>query len=79
MVGVDGKDWGGGSPEHKATATMEPFKTEHIHVSDRPSQSPDLNPSNLTELELFCKEEISVSRCAKLVETNPKDLTLTKC
>uniref|UniRef100_A0A803KDE8 Tc1-like transposase DDE domain-containing protein n=1 Tax=Xenopus tropicalis TaxID=8364 RepID=A0A803KDE8_XENTR len=34
-------------------------------------------PSNLTELELFCKEEwarISVSRCAKLVETYPKSL-----
>ncbi|KAJ7319965.1 hypothetical protein JRQ81_019476 [Phrynocephalus forsythii] len=34
-------------------------------------------PSNLTELELFCKEEwarISVSRCAKLVETYPKRL-----
>uniref|UniRef100_A0AAZ3R0B4 Uncharacterized protein n=1 Tax=Oncorhynchus tshawytscha TaxID=74940 RepID=A0AAZ3R0B4_ONCTS len=35
-------------------------------------------PSNLTELELFCKEEwekISVSRCAKLIETYPKRLT----
>uniref|UniRef100_A0A669ESK4 Transposase Tc1-like domain-containing protein n=1 Tax=Oreochromis niloticus TaxID=8128 RepID=A0A669ESK4_ORENI len=34
-------------------------------------------PSNLTELELFCKEEwarISVCRCAKLVETYPKRL-----
>ncbi|CDQ61257.1 unnamed protein product [Oncorhynchus mykiss] len=33
------------------------------------------SPSNLTELELFCKEEwekISVSRCAKLIETYPK-------
>uniref|UniRef100_A0A3P9C991 Tc1-like transposase DDE domain-containing protein n=1 Tax=Maylandia zebra TaxID=106582 RepID=A0A3P9C991_9CICH len=32
-------------------------------------------PPNLTELELFCKEEwakISVCRCAKLVETDPK-------
>ena len=35
------------------------------------------SPSNLAELELFCKEEwakMSVSRCAKLVETNPKRL-----
>uniref|UniRef100_W5NN98 Tc1-like transposase DDE domain-containing protein n=1 Tax=Lepisosteus oculatus TaxID=7918 RepID=W5NN98_LEPOC len=35
------------------------------------------SPSNLTELELFCKEEwarISVSRCAKLIETYPKRL-----
>uniref|UniRef100_A0AAR2IYW9 Transposase n=2 Tax=Pygocentrus nattereri TaxID=42514 RepID=A0AAR2IYW9_PYGNA len=35
------------------------------------------SPSNLTELELFCKEEwarISVTRCAKLVETYPKRL-----
>ena len=34
------------------------------------------SPCNLTELELFCKEEwakISVSRCAKLAETYPKD------
>uniref|UniRef100_A0A3P9C5F2 NACHT domain-containing protein n=1 Tax=Maylandia zebra TaxID=106582 RepID=A0A3P9C5F2_9CICH len=81
-------------PKHKARATMERFKTKHIHVLEWPSQSPDLNPienlwqdlktavhkhcpSNLTELELFCKEEwarISVSRCAKLVETYPKRL-----
>uniref|UniRef100_A0A8K9XU40 Tc1-like transposase DDE domain-containing protein n=1 Tax=Oncorhynchus mykiss TaxID=8022 RepID=A0A8K9XU40_ONCMY len=36
------------------------------------------SPSNLTELELFCKEEwekMSVSRCAKLIETYPKRLT----
>uniref|UniRef100_A0A8C8K4I5 Tc1-like transposase DDE domain-containing protein n=1 Tax=Oncorhynchus tshawytscha TaxID=74940 RepID=A0A8C8K4I5_ONCTS len=36
------------------------------------------SPSNLTELELFCKEEWeknSVSRCAKLIETYPKQLT----
>ncbi|CDQ99045.1 unnamed protein product, partial [Oncorhynchus mykiss] len=36
------------------------------------------SPSNLTELELFCKEEwetISVSRCAKLIETYSKGLT----
>ncbi|KAI4877318.1 hypothetical protein NFI96_002514 [Prochilodus magdalenae] len=35
------------------------------------------SPSNLTELELFRKEEwakISVSRCAKLIETYPKRL-----
>uniref|UniRef100_A0AAR2JGB1 Tc1-like transposase DDE domain-containing protein n=1 Tax=Pygocentrus nattereri TaxID=42514 RepID=A0AAR2JGB1_PYGNA len=35
------------------------------------------SPSNLTQLELFCKEEwarISVTRCAKLVETYPKRL-----
>uniref|UniRef100_A0A674MUN6 Tc1-like transposase DDE domain-containing protein n=1 Tax=Takifugu rubripes TaxID=31033 RepID=A0A674MUN6_TAKRU len=35
------------------------------------------SPSNLTELELFCKEEwarISVSRCANLIETYPKRL-----
>ncbi|CAJ0954497.1 unnamed protein product [Ranitomeya imitator] len=35
------------------------------------------SPSNLTELELFAKEEwarISVSRCAKLIETYPKRL-----
>jgi len=35
------------------------------------------SPSNLTELELFCKEErakMSLSRCAKLVETYPKRL-----
>uniref|UniRef100_A0A3B1K9U1 MULE transposase domain-containing protein n=1 Tax=Astyanax mexicanus TaxID=7994 RepID=A0A3B1K9U1_ASTMX len=33
--------------------------------------------SNLTELELFCKErmgKMSVSQCAKLIETNPKRL-----
>uniref|UniRef100_A0AAX7TNG8 NACHT domain-containing protein n=1 Tax=Astatotilapia calliptera TaxID=8154 RepID=A0AAX7TNG8_ASTCA len=84
-------------PEHKARATMEWFKTKHIHVLERPSQSPDLNPiqnlwqdlktavhkrcpSNLTELELFCKEEwarISVCRCAKLVETDPKRLGIS--
>uniref|UniRef100_A0A8K9XI19 Tc1-like transposase DDE domain-containing protein n=1 Tax=Oncorhynchus mykiss TaxID=8022 RepID=A0A8K9XI19_ONCMY len=36
------------------------------------------SPSNLTELELFCKEEwekMSVSQCAKLIETYPKRLT----
>uniref|UniRef100_A0A8C7KNX0 Transposase n=1 Tax=Oncorhynchus kisutch TaxID=8019 RepID=A0A8C7KNX0_ONCKI len=36
------------------------------------------SPSNLTELELFCREEweeMSVSRCAKLIETYPKRLT----
>ncbi|CDQ63165.1 unnamed protein product [Oncorhynchus mykiss] len=36
------------------------------------------SPSNLTELELFCKEEwekMSVSRSAKLIETYPKQLT----
>ncbi len=35
------------------------------------------SPSNLAELELFCKEEwakISVSRCAKLIETYPNRL-----
>ena len=35
------------------------------------------SPSNLTELEQFCKEEwanIAKSRCAKLVETNPNRL-----
>ncbi|CDQ99641.1 unnamed protein product, partial [Oncorhynchus mykiss] len=39
------------------------------------------SPSNLTELELFCKEEwekMSVSRCAKLIETYPKRLTAQK-
>ena len=58
--------------EHKVRAAMEWFKTKHIHVLERPSQSPDLNPmgnlwqdlktdvhkhspSNLTELQLFCK------------------------
>uniref|UniRef100_A0AAY4BHR9 Tc1-like transposase DDE domain-containing protein n=1 Tax=Denticeps clupeoides TaxID=299321 RepID=A0AAY4BHR9_9TELE len=81
-------------PKHKVRETMEWFKTKYIHVLERPSQSPDLNPienlwqdlktavhkhcpSNLTELELFCKEEwarIQVSRCAKLVETYPKRL-----
>ncbi|CAB1422919.1 unnamed protein product [Pleuronectes platessa] len=35
------------------------------------------SPSNLTELHLFCQEEwtnLSISRCAKLVETYPKRL-----
>ena len=35
------------------------------------------SPSNLTELELICKEEwakMSVYRCAKLIETYPKRL-----
>ena len=36
------------------------------------------SPSNLTELEIFCKEgewaEMSLSRCTKLVETPPKRL-----
>lgn len=35
------------------------------------------SPSNLTELDLFCKEEwakISVSRCANLAEIYPKRL-----
>ena len=35
------------------------------------------SPSNLTELEQFCKEEwsnIATSRCAKLVETYPNRL-----
>ena len=35
------------------------------------------SPFNLTELEIFCKEKwakISLSRCAKLVETSPKRL-----
>ena len=31
-------------PKHKARATMEWFKTKHIHVLELPSQSPDLNP-----------------------------------
>uniref|UniRef100_A0A6I8RU66 Transposase n=1 Tax=Xenopus tropicalis TaxID=8364 RepID=A0A6I8RU66_XENTR len=31
-------------PKHKARATMEWFKTKHIHVLEWPSQSPDLNP-----------------------------------
>ncbi|KAL0162929.1 hypothetical protein M9458_042325, partial [Cirrhinus mrigala] len=66
-------------PKHKARATMEWFKTKHIHVPDlNPIENlwQDLKtavhkrcPSNVTELELFCKEEwarISVSRCAKL-------------
>ncbi|CAJ0951315.1 unnamed protein product [Ranitomeya imitator] len=38
------------------------------------------SPSNLTELELFAKEEwarISVSPCTKLIETNPKRLVIT--
>uniref|UniRef100_A0A803JRZ9 Tc1-like transposase DDE domain-containing protein n=1 Tax=Xenopus tropicalis TaxID=8364 RepID=A0A803JRZ9_XENTR len=60
-------------PKHKARATMEWFKTKHIHELEWPKQSPDLNPienlwqdlktavhkrcpSNLTELELFCKK-----------------------
>ncbi|CAJ0922418.1 unnamed protein product [Ranitomeya imitator] len=37
------------------------------------------SPSNLTELELFAKEErarISVSRCTRLIETNPKRLVI---
>uniref|UniRef100_A0A8C9ZXN2 Tc1-like transposase DDE domain-containing protein n=1 Tax=Sander lucioperca TaxID=283035 RepID=A0A8C9ZXN2_SANLU len=36
------------------------------------------SPSNLTELELFCKEEwrkIAVSRCASLIETYPHRLS----
>ncbi len=31
-------------PQHKARATVEWFKTKHVHVLERPRQSPDLNP-----------------------------------
>ena len=60
-------------PKHTARATMEWFKSKHIHMLEWPSQSPDLNPigsrwwdlkiafrhspSNQTKLEQFCKEE----------------------
>ena len=32
-------------PKHTARATMEWFRSKHIHVLEWPSQSPDLNPS----------------------------------
>ena len=79
-------------PKHTAKATLEWFKGKHLNVLEWPSQSLDLNPienlwydlrqlnpSNLKELELFCLEEwakIPVARCAKLIETYPRDLQL---
>ena len=66
---------------------MEWFGSKNINVLEWPSQSPDLNPSeiavhrhspsNQTKLELFCKKEwanISVSTFASLVETYPEKL-----
>ena len=32
------------NPKHTARATMEWFRSKHIHVLEWPSQSPDLNP-----------------------------------
>ena len=60
-------------PKHTVRATMEWFRSKHIHVLEWHSQSSDLNPienlcldleisvhrrspSNLMDLELFCKE-----------------------
>uniref|UniRef100_A0A8C9XK31 Tc1-like transposase DDE domain-containing protein n=1 Tax=Sander lucioperca TaxID=283035 RepID=A0A8C9XK31_SANLU len=31
-------------PKHTVRATMEWFRSKHIHVLEWPSQSPDLNP-----------------------------------
>uniref|UniRef100_A0AAZ3RHU3 Tc1-like transposase DDE domain-containing protein n=1 Tax=Oncorhynchus tshawytscha TaxID=74940 RepID=A0AAZ3RHU3_ONCTS len=73
-------------PKHKAKSTMEWFKNKHIQVlewiqvwtltienlwKELKTAVHKCSPSNLTELELFCKEEwekMSVSRCAKLID-----------
>uniref|UniRef100_A0A8C5DZM8 Tc1-like transposase DDE domain-containing protein n=1 Tax=Gouania willdenowi TaxID=441366 RepID=A0A8C5DZM8_GOUWI len=77
---------------HTAKISKEWLQDNSVNVLERPSQSPDLNPiehlwrdlkmavhrpSNLMELERFCKEEwakVATDRCAKLVASYSKRL-----
>lgn len=34
-------------PEHQSKSTIESFQTKKIHLLERPSQSPDLNPAEM--------------------------------
>ena len=74
-------------PKHTAEISKEWLQDNSVKVLEWPSQSPDLSPnehlwrdlkmaqrspSNLKELERFCKEEwakLAKDRCAKLVAT----------
>ena len=75
------------NPKHTAKIWKEWLQDNSVKVLEWPSQSPDLSPnehlwrdlkmaqrspSNLKELERFCKEEwakLAKDRCAKLVAT----------